>query len=335
MADIRSIVESNFEVVRDRSSGNELVFICPEPECGDRTGNRSVNLKTGLTNCWKCNKGGPLVHWAKNLGLDVDVESPNVGIDELGEMSNFLSNNPKLVPLRRQKARLPRGFVPITPDLKGGYARLIESMAIRKNLELKDFLEAGVGFTRDNPRWEPYAIFPVIEADTTVYWQGRTYIDKPGESTKLFPSKMECPLGSKHWVYDIDRIPSIKPCILIIVESILNVLSLKKALKKHGVDHIIPVAVFKHSVSDIQISKLIRYESIKEICIMFDADATRSSWKLSSQIGNIKKMSVAEIPAVLGKKQDANDDAEVALESFVDRSEWSLVQDHVLSVSHL
>ena len=91
-------------------------------------------------------------------------------------------------------------------------------MAKRKHLDFDILANAGVGFTRDDPRWEPFAIFPVFEWGRPVYYQGRTYVDTPGESTKLFPHKGECPLSSRYWLYNIDtEYRSIRSNVYVIV----------------------------------------------------------------------------------------------------------------------
>jgi hypothetical protein len=69
---LKAIVEDLFQVVKDRSTNTELVFVCPQPGCGDNTGNRSVNLQTGKTNCFRCNKGGDFAKWARWLGYVID-----------------------------------------------------------------------------------------------------------------------------------------------------------------------------------------------------------------------------------------------------------------------
>src|SRR4051812_46576125 len=75
-ARLKRQVEFLFDIVKERSSTDELVFLCPIPGCGDETGNRSVNLKTGATNCWRCNRGfRNFVHLCNKLGFVIEDES--------------------------------------------------------------------------------------------------------------------------------------------------------------------------------------------------------------------------------------------------------------------
>src|SRR4051812_49135424 len=71
---LKSQVEALFEVVRHKSTSEELAFICPEPTCTDKSGHRSVNLKSGKTGCFICNKGGDFVFWARKLGYPLKDE---------------------------------------------------------------------------------------------------------------------------------------------------------------------------------------------------------------------------------------------------------------------
>lgn len=316
-----SEVNALFQVVPDRSTKEELIIICPEPGCGDKSGNRSINVKSGKTNCWRCNKGGNFVHWAKSLGYVIEEgETQSVSIDTLELLSEEIDRDEKHYVPKSISTPLPRGFVPLSHEPDSGYAYLIGKMAKRKNLSLEVFLDSGVGFTRDSERWEPYAIFPVYEWGTVVYYQGRTYVDIPGESTKLFPSKNEVKFGSSCWVYNLDEARETRAHTIVIVESILNVMSLRLELARRGIEGVVPVAVFKHSVSKTQERKIIAVRSIREICIMYDADATMSALKEGRKFMNRCRFSVANIPRRDdGKTQDANDNASLAVDKFLER----------------
>jgi hypothetical protein len=307
-------IENTFRVVPGKSTSEELVFMCPE--CGDRSGHRSVNLKTGKTFCWRCNKGknnkGYFLAWAKALGYQFNndggqslpVEQVLYGADD----------QDGAVPLI-QEVKLPKGFMEIKHRPKSVYTKLIGDMAKRKNLTLPDFFEAGVGYTMDTPLWEPYAIFPVREFDICVYYQGRTYIDVPGETTKKFPSRSEVKYGAAYWVYNIDEVRASQPEIVIIVESILNVLSLRWKLRELGWDKtVVPVCVFKHHISQVQVIKLARCVGVKEFCFLFDHDAIEQTWRNISGLANRRKVSVAEMPMLDGnEKMDANDNVDAAI----------------------
>ena len=320
-------IESAFQTVRERSTDEELVLLCPE--CGDKSGNRSVNLKSGLTFCWRCNKGannkGNFIAWARALGyrFDASNEESSVPIDQLFAQDNMPVKNKMPV---FKEVSLPKGFTPIASEPKGVYTRLITRMARRKNLDYADFTEAGAGFTKLDIRWEPFCVFPVIESGKNVYYQGRTYVDVPGETTKKFPSRRECEFGASYWVYNIDAVRRQKPKVVVIVESILNVLSLKRKFRDIGVDDMIPVSVFKHYVSKVQVIKLLRCEGVKEFCLLFDRDAVAQTWKMANSLVARAKLTVAEMPfREENPKLDANDDVDAAWKAIENRQGYTSV----------
>jgi predicted RNA-binding Zn-ribbon protein involved in translation (DUF1610 family) len=321
---LRQEIESTFHVVKDRCTRDEVVFLCPE--CGDTTGNRSVNMRTGLTFCWRCNKGnsnrGKFISWAFSLGYRFN-NTENTNSITFEQMLSTLEQPVKeRVPLLHP-VRLPAGFTRLTEEPDCAYSTLIERMAVRKNLSFDDFARVGAGFTFRDPKWEAFCIFPVVEFDTVVYYQGRTYVDVPGESTKMFPNRKEVPYGASYWVYNLDQLRKSRAETVLVVESILNVLSLKRRFRELGWKNVVPVCVFKHSISRVQMMKLYRY-NVREICVLFDHDAIDKTWRAGSS--TMVRMTVAEMPAGTdNKKLDPNDDVDAAIEAFEKRKPVSVV----------
>lgn len=321
---LKAEIEATFEMVPSRSTTVELCFVCPEPSCGDKSGNRSVNLINGHTNCWRCNKGGNFLSWARHLGYRFSSSAEEVALRPTLEIE---APKKTLLPVI-QPVKLPEGFIRVADQPNSVYARYIGEMAERKNLSFDVLSDAGVGFTRLDPRWEPYAIFPVTEYNTVVYWQGRTYIDDPEKGTKLFPSRGEVQYGARYWVYNIDEARAYRPEIIIVVESILNVLSLRCKLYELGwLGTVVPVCVFKHKVSAEQVIKISRIAGLKEVCLMFDHDATKRAWESAASLTHRVRLSVAEMPCGEGNtKLDPNDDVEAAIQVFEQRQAYTVGQ---------
>lgn len=320
---LKATVKSLFTVVRERSTDEEIVIICPQPGCGDATGNRSVSVKNGKTSCWKCNVGGDFVRWARRLGYSVE---DNVSAASIKEVINLRPEQRSILPVVTD-VKLPEGFTKCRDSLKSVRTRLIGEMAVRKNLALQDMLDCDAGWTSKNPLWEPFTIFPVYEYGKVVYYQGRTYCDVPDETTKKFPSRHELKWGARYWIYNIDALMKHEARVALVVESILNVLSLKKLFRKLGIKHIVPVAVFKHAVSYEQYVKLSRVRHLEEVCMLFDHDAVALSWKDAQKFTNMFKITVAEMPAGEGNARlDPNDDVELAWNVFQQRHPYRLTR---------
>ncbi len=152
--DIRRVVEGVFTVVPEKSNEHEVTIICPEPGCGDRSGNRGINVGTLLTNCWRCGKGGHLGSWAKRLGYELDLEEGGrmVGatIDEVAGLLDELSETEHVRPVSGYvpSVELPEGFTYVKDEPDCAYARLIGRMARQEVGALRDFSSLRVGPSR-------------------------------------------------------------------------------------------------------------------------------------------------------------------------------------------
>ena len=149
-----------------------------------------------------------------------------------------------------------------------------------------------------------------------VYYQGRTYVDVPRESTKRFPTREECPNSSKFWIYNIDELRKTGG-IALAMESILNVLTMRRFFRENGITGIVPVCIFKHYLSKPQARKILEVPNLKEICLLYDHDATRLAWEKTPMLSDRVSVTVAEMPpGPGGEKNDPNDDPVAAWAAF-------------------
>ena len=329
---LRDVLEAYFDVVDTRTTQDEVVIICPEIGCGDASGNRSFNLKNGTTSCWRCGNptSGHAGKWLVSKGVDIsEIKNQAVPTALIDKIEASLTTNTKTK--TQTTVSLPRGCRPLAGNSQHKIYQLISSMAVRKHLEIQDLIDAGCQFTdaifESTADWRKYCIFPVYEMGRLVYYQGRTYMDTPGASTKMFPSKHVLPQGSKYWVYNWDAASKPGVEVVIVVESILNVLSLKKALASLQATWAEPVAIFKHHLSDVQVQKLLLLDA-PEICLMFDGDAVKAMWSEAKKLISSKQVSLANMPVGI----DANDDVNLALERFEHRTKWSPLDALMASV---
>ena len=158
-----------------------------------------------------------------------------------------------------------------------------------------------------------------------VYYQGRLYSVRAGDKgTKRFPHKSEVPLGAGNWVYNIDEVRKRSAKIVVVVESILNVLSLEKKFAELGWDYVVAVCVFKHALSPPQAAKIMACPTVAEVVLLFDADAVAGAWKSSEKLINQRAVTIAEMPQIEGRdKLDANDDVELAIQAIEARKVYS------------
>jgi hypothetical protein len=314
---LRRLLEQNFDLVKERSNDEEIVIVCPEPGCPDKTGNCSINVQKGIVHCWRCNISTHIVPFLTKHEIDFENESledftSDNPIENL-EQSLDADKTPQIIDIE-----LPKGFTLLSQEPDSIYVRLIAQMAQRKHLYLQDFIDIGAGFTRFG-EWEPFCIFPVYELNKLVYYQGRTYAPRfESSKTKRFPDKKDIPLGASNWLYGYDRIIQPRVKIVVIVESILNVLSLRWKFKCESITHVEPVAIFKHAISKIQMAKLLA-SSADEFCLMYDGDATVNAWEEAKKLSGNRLATVATMP--IGT--DANDDSNLAFERFNQREKFT------------
>lgn len=329
---ISNFVSANFDVVKDRSSGDELVFICPTEGCPDKSGNRSVNLKTGLTSCFRCNSGGHFINWVRRLGYEIEDDGSDgtaVAISELDDA--FKEESSRLFLPTVTDLPYPTGFDFLANRMDSKLAGVVEQMAISRNLTMDDMLRADVGWTVRDPVWSGYAIFPIVDYNRVPIYQGRA-LSKATSPSKRFPSREVCKYGARYWVYNIDKVRAIKPNVVIATESILNVLSMENKLAEEGIDDTVPICVFKHKISREQVEKLRRaFAGIKEVCFAFDADATTAAKKQALELSNIfnttTHMSIDPLPD--NPTRDINDDADHAFEKFLQRERATLLSSMI------
>lgn len=328
---LRQFLEINFRVVPQRCAGDEVVIVCPD--CNDASGNRGVNLRNGLTNCWKCGNGGHVVSLCRRHGIEIDADAfSTAGTDPEALLDAVLSGITR--PKRRTSSvgelRLPHGFTPLAKDrvYKPGrkhsvYYDLIARMAERKHLKVEDLTEVGAGYTRDDPQWEPYCIFPVVSRwRSLAYWQGRAY-DETTVPGKRFPSRLDCPQGMSTSLYSHPTFPYWTARVLVVVESILNVITLTKRFRELGWTDVAPVSTFRAGVSLHQ-WRMLMDGCVEELCLLFDHDATSKAQQFAEfgaqHYGRTSRIfTLAAMPATCGPKTDPNDDVDAAMAALLAR----------------
>lgn len=324
---VRHEIAAVFQIVKERSSEDEICVICPVPGCPDKTGNRHINVRTLYTHCFRCPREQP--NHVKTLFRLLGLAFEDQHVLEPAELAELLRGKPQKALTPLQEVPLPEGFELLSENRNSCYWDFCRGMAERKHLEIEDLETACAGFTRDGD-WEPFCIFPVIEGPRVVYYQGRRYSDEGEEKTKKFPSKKQVPYGPSYWIYNLDALKPEGIELAIVVESILNTLSLKRRLRELELDHcIVPVCVFTHYISRSQVAKMQRYRHVKDWCLLFDSDSTDLAEETAMNLSAVLPTSVATMPhgknedGSVRETNDANDDVDAALQAAHERRKSS------------
>lgn len=153
--------------------------------------------------------------------------------------------------------------------------------------------KARVGYCTTGKFWG-YIIFPVFDDEgRVIYWQARSYKKREKKwHNPTFSAKGEI-------LYRISS-PK-KPETIILVESIINLLTLETA---HHNSHVAIFALLGSSMTDAQMDKILVYERrLKDIVIALDDDAIRAAVLMAERLaGIIPSIRIAKFP----EGQDVN-----------------------------
>jgi hypothetical protein len=205
---------------------------------------------------------------------------------------------------------------------------MIGEMAVRKNLEPEDLVEAGVGFTREHPVWEKFAIFPVNRVRPHRLLPRAHLRGRAGRHDQAVPHGA----GGQVWG------------ALLALQSRRAAPDQGPTGDRGGVDsqrdlspQIFPAdwlhrggarGRFQAPGQPEQFYKLSKLKTVRDVCLLFDHDAIGHAWKDARQFVGRFKISVAEMPAGAenNARLDPNDDVELAWEVFQKRSPTTLQQ---------
>jgi Toprim domain-containing protein len=158
---------------------------------------------------------------------------------------------------------------------------------------------ACIGYCQKGPQWG-YMIFPVMnEESEVVYWQGRRFKERE--------PKFWNPKSSKktELVYNIS--PTIRPRQIILVESIINALTLETLEKTDT----LTMATLGKTISDEQIEYVLQFEKrLKRIYVAMDGDARREGVQIAEKLAKRTPVKIYIVPIPdgedinsLGRKQ--------------------------------
>lgn len=250
------------------------------------------------TNCPRCQDTEMKLYWntEKRVGCCFHNTCPwfkdSGGVTEF-RLRAFLGKEgveiviPEVVKAAPEAAiELPEGFETLREMSKyhsGPIYDYLESRGLRRKIVDR----AKVGYVRKGKMWG-YIIFPVLNLDgELIYWQGRRFKDR---KPKFFnpPSSLRSEI-----TYQIRS--SRKPETVILVESIINALTLESAWEGNDV---VILATMGKGWSKLQMDRVLAYERfLKELWIAYDPDALRDALDVADYFGTrIEKIRIPIFP---------------------------------------
>lgn len=257
--DIETLM-SYFHAVRETREGFQACC----PACGDRKWKLYFNIEKKVGACfhsecrWFYQRGGVTLSRAlaffSAAGLELGLAPEVIRSAEETEV--------KLPKEYREISRLK-------PDMQDTLYAYMASRGIPK----KVVDAARVGYCRDG-RWWGYLVFPVLDDEgNAVYWQARRFKNR---EPKFYNPKASY---KSELVYRIS--PVVRPKTIVLVESIINVLTLENM----GIGKYLVMAILGKSMSETQLQYILRFEKrLKDIVVALDGDARREAVEIAEKL---------------------------------------------------
>lgn len=276
-------LEDRFGLVWVASGGEEIMVKCPfchrRGLSEDTSGHLALNIRKSKGHCVRCDKGiGDLQDWLRNYhNMPFLSDVRKVGSDIRNLQKKMSKENLPQHPVE-QEIPLPDGCSPMRVEAWGqdDYTRSLKDKGIFP--EEAEYYSIHVC---KSGKYDGYVIFPFIEDEQVVYWQGRAA--RKGLMRKINPSKSQAPLGKAHWLYGRERIQ--KGAKVYLVEGSLDHISAQRYLSKnfgegHYATSIQGTALSFPSNEDhplnSQFGQLAELEP-SEVCVLFDPDAKKKA----------------------------------------------------------
>lgn len=245
--------------IQYRLSGDEATALCPSPQHDDRSPSWSINVDTGMHNCFSCGYRGPLVRLVRDLR--------RVGEDEADLWVRTRSSGRLRGSPAREEGTEPEP-VRITEADLALFTPPPERQLWKRGISSDSAGELGILWDDDERAW----ILPFRDADGTLHgWQSKS---TRGKLVRNYPEgiKKSCFLFGLH-ASASDR--------AVLVESPLDVAVLRDAGVRGG------VASYGVHVSRVQLSLLIAHYSSLILALDNDNAGWRESEKLRKEFRSL------------------------------------------------
>lgn len=317
------VLEAKFGMSALSESG-EVTVICQNCHhrgmTPDKAGHLGLNIGKNVGYCVRCGWScGNLQEWLSKIGVDVTALIFNTH----NEVFAIFKEDQEPPELKSQNLPLPFGTRTMGERDWATPGNIFAESLRQKNLTW-DVCQYWPITLCEQGFYAGYVIFPFVEGEDIVYWQGRAALDDL-KLRKINPSKKNCKLGKKSWLYGYSLCS--RGCHLYLVEGTLDQISLQWFLwQTYGPDHV-AVAIqgtslsFPHPEDHYLNSQFGQILALKpaSVTFVFDADAYDKAKAISAICTRCGVDS--KCARILGK--DPNESSPADIKSAIEGNEWS------------
>lgn len=252
---------------------NHIITACPF--CG-KDNHFYIQRHTQLFDCKKCGEDGNIFKLLNHMGklyLIGDFKSiDRTRIKMLGETDE--KDEDKII-LEVPNRKLPFGF-----------KRVYENDYLKsRKLVKRNFEDNIIGFTNLKPKLKDYVIFSINEEDGCKGYVSR-YTKHIPEDKKKFILRYRNDKGANfskllYGFHQVNR----NTKIVILVEGLIDKLTLDNFLRLDLSDEIKCLATFGKKISQTQILKMLE-SGVEKVVLIFDYDAVKEMKKFSLELAN-------------------------------------------------
>ena len=326
-------LERRFGLTWLSHGGDQINVRCPychkRGMTEDKSGHLGINTKLNKVHCIRCDWGhGNASSWLERFDVHLVVSVVDI-VRETDSLKKVFEK--KKVTFDSSVTPLPKEFQAIRKNQADYFTESLEKKGIRRD----QILANGIGYC-ESGKYEGYVIFPFVEEDEVVYFQGRAaYPDLLADpKTKKKNPDSKNGMGKNAWLYGINR--ARKRCRIALVEGTLDQLSAQDFFDRND-GNTIAVSIQGTSLSfpspdrhplNSQWGKLAYFEP-SEVLVMLDDDA----YKKAVELSNILNLTGFKSRAVRLSGGDPNEisllpDGDDRLKKFIDNdSEFDQIKN--------
>jgi DNA primase len=242
------------------SNGKEISVNCTFCSPKDYKKKLTVNAKSGLFHCWKCNEKGNFFKFTKQYGKStVNIENFLVGTNFSGSIK---SNETETL------IQYPESFRFLSDSVLSVTARPYFKYLFDRGLTISDIDYYSIGYCTSG-KLAQRVVVPVFKGETLVSYIARTIGTELPKV--LTPPSLPGTHGVKDYVYNLDRAKETK--LLYIGEGVFDAI----ALGIHG------ICLFGKEATKRQLAEIINTNP-RRIVVCLDGDAYKNSRKLANQL---------------------------------------------------